>query len=110
MEILDKWMEDGKKFVLVSTNSDAAIGYDSYFFEERALRIKNIDYYNAMTVGDAIYQSISIRIEIPYGEAKKLGLLGADGNVSLEKVLSSEDYIKSYCVIESMRQDDKYYK
>lgn len=109
VRVLDKWTEAGEGYVFLSTKEEGAVGYDDYFFEGKALRVKNDDYYHAIMTGEDSYQSISVRMEIPYNEAKALGVLDDNGNVQIEKVLLNQDYVKDYCVIESVMQDDKYH-
>ena len=105
VSVHDKWIEDQETFVSVSTNPDTAVGYDNYFFEHRTLHVKNIDYYNALMKENGIYMSMTIEIEIPYIEAKKNKLLDIANHIDIESVLSSQDYIKSYCTITSVMQD-----
>lgn len=98
---LDKWIDNGM-YVEISTNPDAAIGYDNYFFESKKLMLESEDYYDAILLSDTPYESASIRIEIPYKEAKEHELLDSKQNIIIEKVLDNDDYIEAYCTVISI--------
>lgn len=97
----DKWVDDGM-FVKVSTNSETAVGYDRYFFVPQILKLKSNEHYEAIMLGNAPYMSVSIRIEIPYGEAKEYGLLDSQQNIMIDKVLEDIEFIQLYCTVESV--------
>lgn len=94
-----KWI-DGGRFVRISTNPDAAVGYDSYFFEPQTIALETEDHYEAIMLKSAPYMGVSIRIEIPYGQAKKYKLIDSQQNIVIEKVLEKENFILNYCTVE----------
>lgn len=97
----NKWIEDGM-FVEICTNPNAGIGYDNYFYEPKKLMLESEHYYNAILLSDTPYESISIRIEIPYVKAKEHELLDSKGNIRIENVLRNEKFIQLYCTVISV--------
>lgn len=99
----EKWIDDGKPYASVSTNPDTAIGYDSYFFEAKTIGLESIEYYEALMTEVDSYISLTLEIQVPYGEAKQYELLENVQTLSVEKVLENEEYIKEYCTLVSVK-------
>ena len=98
-----KWIEVEddivKCYADISTNPEETFGFEPYFFERKTVRIDRILFYDRLTPNVGSYLSVTFAINVPYGEAKELGLLRDDRFLDVEKILENEAYVKKYCVV-----------
>lgn len=106
----DIWVEDGNTYATITSNQVPPYGIgDEYFYEPKTLKLAQGDFWQAVITEDISYLAVNLRIEIPYGEAKKFNLLEERSDwsnresVCLEKVLENEEYVKAYCTIERVQ-------
>lgn len=101
---LDKWRDNGKKLVTIKSEEEYAVGFDDYFFIPRTLCIESSDEYEMILLDSPVFWHLTVRIEVPYGEAKQYELLNSDQGLLIEAVLSNEEFIRSYCEIVNVMQ------
>ncbi len=97
-----KWVENGNQYMSITCGQELAGGYDFYFAEPMTLRVEDSAYYNAIVLKEHEYTSVTVKIEIPYREARKLGILLKDDRmdyIDLGKVLENKEWVSSYCTI-----------
>ena len=69
----------------------------------------DIQHWEAIQLNSKPYMSVSLRIEIPYIEAKNNELLDNENHIIIDKFLQNKDWIKKYCLISGIRRGETKY-
>ena len=98
--IHEKWVdEDGTPYVKITSNPVEGVGYDSYFFDEKKIKVETFEQYDALIPGTVTYMYANLVIDVPYLEAKQNGWLKEGKFLIAEKVLENEEYLEKYGIL-----------
>lgn len=99
-----KWTRNDNYYVSVySMRPDSDM--EEYFKSPRTMQTGAREYYEAIQITGEAYDTIEIRIEIPYADAREEGILDKDGKIVIEKVLAVDRIVRDYCFIERIDND-----
>ena len=99
-----KWTRNDNYYVSVySMRLDSDM--EEYFKSPRTMQTGAREYYEAIQITGEAYDTIEIRIEIPYADAREEGILDKDGKIVIEKVLAVDRIVRDYCFIERIDND-----
>lgn len=99
-----KWTRNDNYYVSVySMRPDSDM--EEYFKSPRTMQTGAREYYEAIQITGEAYDTIEIRIEIPYADAREEGILDKEGKIVIEKVLAVDRIVRDYCFIERIDND-----
>lgn len=102
----DKWV-DNELLVTISSDAESPVYYDNYFTSSHTLPIASSDIYSAIITEKITYPSVTIMLEVPYGEAHKNGWIneGDIPSLKVEEILASLVLTRKYGTIVSVDGD-----
>lgn len=102
----NKWF-DNELLVTISSDTEVPVYHDNYFAYPRTLQITSSQVYDAIITEEITYPSVTVILEVPYGEAQKNGWIN-EGDIStlkVEEILVSPVLTRKYGTIVSVDGD-----
>jgi len=104
-----KWTENSTCYVTLRTTGDSNVGANEFFTSPRTLEIGSWEIYDAIQMNGKPYSSMQFCINVKYGEAKELELLGENGFLDVdkigEKILSDFHFLETHGYVLSVTGD-----
>ena len=105
MQFTEKWVDE-KDYTSPKAKMKSMLyteGSYKYFSEPKTVRLKSMDYYEAITTKGP-YLGVFIIISVPRKEAKEKGLVDSNGHLIIDKILESDELIEKYVVISGLNE------
>ncbi len=99
--VTSKWVEPGENetyFVSIQLADPEHSVYAAHFNRARTVSLRTRDYYDMIRIGDT-YPMMVLNVYIPFFDGRFDGLLDKQGNILMDKILSSDDLLYQYGTI-----------
>ena len=101
IQFTEKWLEKENSAIVPMAKiqcTDFTAGNHEYFTDPRSVRLKSVDYYEAIPLGSPYY-AVRLSFNIPKKTGMDLGLVDSNSIPVFENVLKSDEYTARYVTV-----------